>query len=429
MDVNNMFNQNFSNSVNKNKQNMSNSGDFLQFNVNSAHPLIENSQKYFYYKKFISIHSEDRDVTKYPISSQFEIELPEDLNNVLGVSLATWAFPSNYDTFSELNSNITMTFKINNPYNPGENAYNDPLQNAIFEALYNYSNKNYVVVISEGFYTPDLMVVELTNRFNAAVTEVITLYFESNGYTSLLTQFLASGGYTQFVIVYNLVQQKIWFGNQSSEFILTNDSQEIAEPIDKILGCINRSQLPDFSNWGLPSFIGLSRCVEPSITTDGSPRFYYGDITAGDNGYWLLPDPSLPGAKVSYIKSPFKINLMGPCYMYMEIDGLNCVDETSPYNLSNYTISTNNTNGVVNSSFAKIPITSTPLSQFFDDISEPTKYFMPPADKIRRLKIKLRYHNGQLVNFSKFDYSFTLVFTVLSPQISRKQTIFNPIYV
>ena len=103
MEINNMFNKNLSNASNQNKQYSSSSNymDPLQFNVNRTHPLIENQNKYFYYKKFISIHSEDRDITKYPISSNFEIELPEDINNVLGVSLATWSFPSNYLGFKE----------------------------------------------------------------------------------------------------------------------------------------------------------------------------------------------------------------------------------------------------------------------------------------------------------------------------------------
>jgi hypothetical protein len=138
MELNNMFNQNFSSATNQNKQLYANAGDFLQYNVNRTHPLIENAQQYFYYKKYVSIHSEDRDIIKYPMSSSFEIDMPEDMNNVLGVSLSTWTFPSNYDTFSELNANILMTFKINNPYNPGANAYNNDLQQAIFEALYDY---------------------------------------------------------------------------------------------------------------------------------------------------------------------------------------------------------------------------------------------------------------------------------------------------
>jgi hypothetical protein len=112
----------------------------------------------------------------------------------------------------------------------------------------------------------------------------------------------------------------------------------------------------------------------------------------------------------------------------MEIAGQNCIDETQPYNLSRFTIETNQTNGIVNSAFAKLPVPSTPLSQWFDRDSIPYKYYYPPAEKLRKLKIKLRYHDGQLVNFGVFNYSFLLEFTLMVPQILRtsKGTVYPP---
>ena len=92
------------------------------FNTNTSHPLIQSSQEYIYYKKYVSIHSEDRDILKNPNPAEFEIELPEDLLNVVSLRLVSWSFPANYNTFSFNTSNVTMTFKINNPYNP--NTYN-----------------------------------------------------------------------------------------------------------------------------------------------------------------------------------------------------------------------------------------------------------------------------------------------------------------
>ena len=53
-------------------------GEQPTFSVNQTHPLIPNSQNYTYYKKFVSIHSEDRDYIKHPNSASFEIELHED---------------------------------------------------------------------------------------------------------------------------------------------------------------------------------------------------------------------------------------------------------------------------------------------------------------------------------------------------------------
>jgi hypothetical protein len=111
---------------------------------------------------------------------------------------------------------------------------------------------------------------------------------------------------------------------------------------------------------------------------------------------------------------------MGPAYLYMEINGLNNIDETSPFNNSQFTRETNQTNGIVNSAFAKMAIPTTPISQWFDQNSIPYKYFTPPAERIRRLSIKIRYHNGKLADFNTFPFSFMLEFGVLQPQILRQ---------
>ena len=125
------------------------------YNVNNNHPLIQNSQEYLYVNKYISIHSEDRDLVKYPNSSDFEIELPEDYLNIAGIRLEQWAFPSNYNTFSAVNNNIKLSFIINNPYNPNENSFSDLLAQQIFEALFINKNNPYEIIIEEGFYNPN----------------------------------------------------------------------------------------------------------------------------------------------------------------------------------------------------------------------------------------------------------------------------------
>ena len=418
--------------------------DTRVYNINTSHPLIPNSQEYIYYKKYISIHSEDRDMIKYPNASAFEIELPEDLLNVATLRLYDWSFPCNYDTFSDLFLNTTMTFKINEPYNPNINGLADLLTEKIFEFLFYNRNNNYIVVIENGFYNPLQMATELTNKFNTVVTNEIIAYFKSKSIDSALTPsekqeyidalvlFNEAGGYQNFVIVYNTVGIKLWFGNKSDGFKLTNSTQFVESTCDRISHC-GSSALPDYSTWGLPGFLGLHRTDEQSISgskIDGAnksyfgnvivPRFYYGDaLTTGDNGYWLLPNTNLPNSEVFWIESPYKINLMGPSYIYMELEGQNCIDETSPYNLSYYTLTNNKTNGVVNSAFAKISIPTTPLSQWFDKESGPYKFYYPPAERMRKFAIKIRYHNGQLVDFGVFNYSFVIEFTLQMPQMLR----------
>ena len=397
------------------------------FNTSTNHPLIPNSNDYIIYKKYVSIHSEDRDILKYPNSNQFEIEMPEDITNVYSLRLVNWTFPANYNSFSFSNSNITMFFKITKPYNPGANMVFNPLEQAIFAALFQNPNELFIFTIQEGFYNPTQMVTELQNKFNFVVTQRITKYLTDNLLTAELTQFIAQGGYSKFVIVYNSVGQKIWYGNTSDEFVLANEAVSVIGELDDNLFCGAKAQLPEFDFWGLPSNLGLSRCnitaVSITDTVTGqpfTPRFYYGDVNGGDNGYWLLPDPTLTNSVVYFIEPPFKINLMGPAYFYMELNGNNCIDETSPYTVNRFTLSNNITNGIVNSSFAKIAIPTTPISQWFDRESLPYKMYWPPAERMRKLGVRFRYHNGQLVNFGAFPYSFAIEFTTLTPNQPRR---------
>jgi hypothetical protein len=190
-----------------------------------------------------------------------------------------------------------------------------------------------------------------------------------------------------------------------------------------------RDMLPDLSAWGLPPFLGLSNTNLSSETYDDDiipiqivqalPRFFYGDaLTAGDDGFWLQPDSNLNGSKVHWSKAPFKINLMGPSDLYLEIDELNNIDETSPFSVSKFTKTTNQTNGRINSAFAKIAIPCTPISQWFDKLIPYEKVFIPPLQRLRKLRVKIRYHNGQPVTFGLFNYTFVLEFTTLIPNHS-----------
>ena len=399
-----------------------------ELNTNQIHPLIPNANSYVIEKKYVSIHSQDRDLTTFPFSSFFEIELPQDYENVQSIRLSTWSFPANYNVFGLESNNLFLIFSLNDIYDPYVNNETSPLQLAIYDALLSKENntefnlRSYKAIISTGFYNPDQMANELGARMNQSVTLYIIDYFTNikPEYKYLLEIF---SGYDQFVIAYNSVVQKLYFGNKSSSFSIQNDSDIYFIENRKFDGScrLDPRKLPDFSYWGLPSFLGFVRVSQKS--KEASDRFkynfFYGDAkTSGDGGNWLIPN--LKGSTSYYLIPPAKINFMGPAYFYMELSAgspLNCIDETSPYNYSNFTLTTNQTNGRVNSSFAKIAIPTTPISQWFDDGDQPYKWFNPPMSRFRRFGIKLRYHNGQLVDFGTFDYSFMLELTILRPQI------------
>jgi hypothetical protein len=410
-------------------------------NIFNNHPLIQNSNQYFLQKKFVSINSEDRDVTKFPNSSEFEISLPQDYLNVASARLYSWSFPANYNVFSTTMFNLVMTFRFDKLYNPGEHQVNDTLNEGIFAALYHHGENNIRFEIEPGFYNPDQMAIELTNKFNDAVTRLIFDFFESPAgaaYSAAASLFLR---YDRFAVVYNTITQKLWFGNSADKFTLTNDSQLILERTIVNNNCLRKNMLPEFENWGLPAYLGFTRCnasaqnvIEYLDSFPGDvavskkngtlvPRFYYGDAVAGtgDNGYWLLP--VLPGATVYFLQAPLKIAFMGPAYIFMEIEGMNCIDETAPYNFNFYTATHSNSNGIVNSAFAKFPVPTTPLSQWFDNDMGPYMFWNPPAERISKLKIKFRYHNGMLVEFGNFSFSFMIEFNLLVPQQQRSYSI------
>jgi hypothetical protein len=270
------------------------------YNINRTHPLIESAQEYIFIKKYVSIHSEDRDMIKYPNSSDFEIELPEDILNIAALRLYDWSFPCNYSTFSTEFNNVTMTFKIHNPYNPNINDFSDLLAQKVYECLFYSTNEEYIIIIENGFYNPQQMALELTNKFNTVVTNRIRNYLFENAndgklppdvkqtYEEALTLFNDAGGYTNFIIVYNLVSLNLWFGNNCDGFILTTENQFLNAALNNNIQCPAAStinipypsyKVPEYYFWGLPGYLGLHRCnmvsTNSSSVSETEKECYY----------------------------------------------------------------------------------------------------------------------------------------------------------
>ena len=328
---------------------------------------------------------------------------------------------NNFDTFSLQKGNTSMTFRITNPFDASVDGNFDELLLAVFQALYAHINDDFVIIISNGNYTPDLMATELQNRFNDVVSQYILSYLQTNN-PDLVSQFVSGGGYNQFVIKFNLVKCNLWFGNKSSGFKITNDSSFYSIK-SEMFGINKNSSLPNTSDWGLPEYLGFNPCLISTISNEVPgiyPRFYY---LHGDHGYWLTPD--LPTETVYFLEAPNKILINGNDWIYMEIHGFNNIDELTPYALSKFSSETNEMNGVVNSAFAKLGIFALPLQVTYSGQNESMKIFNPPAERIKKIKIKFRYHDGRLVNFGNSKFSFTLIFSMLQPQSIRKLETYN----
>ena len=406
-------------------------------NTSTSYPIIPSAQEYMYQQKYVSISSLDIDQVKNPFSSHFEIDLPQDYCNVQSISLSSYTFPNNLNVFTKYFKNITMTFIINQPYNPTDATLpNYALNFAIFTALYNKSisaTPNFLVRIQEGLYqTVPQMGFELTNKFNYVVSTYIIEYFTATSDTINLNLFMSTGQYTQFNIQSDIISQVMIFGNQSSGFILTNDSIDLKN-IDRDNTCsaFTGTLTPQDSLLGLPWFLGFSDSVTPksyqSIATTNLNKLRFFSLP-GTTGIWLTPAYS-DEPNIYYIKAPNKWNVFcGRYYMFMEIAGINSIDETQPFDIYNLKSSA----GKVNSAFAKIPLYGNPVvpvnNIYYNGFKNDNvmNIFTPPMERIKKLSIKFRYHNGEYVNFAGATFSFNLKFNIFLPQNARKYSMYRP---
>ena len=69
-------------------------------NTHTNHPIIQRQQSYVLDRKLLAVHSEDRDVKKWPNSNRFEVRLPEAIKNIQSMRLISVSIPNNLYTFT-----------------------------------------------------------------------------------------------------------------------------------------------------------------------------------------------------------------------------------------------------------------------------------------------------------------------------------------
>ncbi len=380
-------------------------------------------------RKLISIHSEDRDINHYPFSNNFEIKLPDTYSTVHSMRLVDITLPVNYYTFTNDYQNTKFNFTII----PGDDISN----NEYFNVLNDLSNTKYNVEITSGFYEPIELENELLCKMNISVTnkikDICSNFFDTINDTE----------YGKFNVRYNKITQKLWFGNTQDNFILNFD--------DKITYDLSNCNQPNiweqYTKWGLPSYLGFDKKKYNSI--NGTNPIYFDYLP--NTTYWI--DKDISASNLYYLSAPNIINIIGEKTIYMEIDNYNSYDELVPFskNTNDYStkkkyqkVSTKNSkisiqskcnnvqndfNIKVNSAFAKIPISNFPHGNIFESKNgflNNIVIFDPPQEKIQKLKVSFRYHDGRLVNFDNNSFNFTIEFNTLKKELQRISNIRVP---
>ena len=387
--------------------------NYPQYNLNNQHELIKRQNTYVLDRKLVTIHSEDRDISKWPNTNMFEVELPEVLSNVQSMRLVEIALPANQYIFSNNQQNIKMQFYVT-----------PRIRNATYMNYYTIleSNKNipYNITIQEGYYTPDQMANEIENRMNNAVKEV------------LINGGISSPNYDLFKVKYDKVGQRLVFGNTYDNFYFPFNIKVYYDISCSsiISGKQNSNVWEQYSCWGLPAYIGFDKKLYNASETEKTLSFNY------DNVDWLTPNmillPTGQTAKAYYVNATYTTSMFGDSAIYMEFDKYNSIDELTPYSSRTNNMYNNDYSGKVNAAFAKIPITNTPSNinnQLFDsrnNFLQNVSQYNPPIEKIKKVKVLFRYHDGRLVDFKDSNFNFTIAFDQLKDEISRDYVIRVP---
>lgn len=166
-------------------------------------------ESYGVQKKLITIHTEDRDITKYASPGQFEVDLPVDHKNVVSIRLNDIELPPLY-VFMDVNQNTK--FRV-----------------ALGDCMY-YG------IISEGKYTPNQLANELTGQLNACT--------ETSG----------------FQVLYNPVSNKLIFTNTALFGFTFLEGEEYP-------GCAFVF-FDNYSKWGLGNYLGFDKEVYEATLGD-----------------------------------------------------------------------------------------------------------------------------------------------------------------
>lgn len=301
--------------------------------------------------RMVTIHTDDRDVLKYPFENAFEVILPAVIKHAISVELFDISLPTVYYNISTHLQNTKLRLSV-------------PL----------YFTAPIEVEVSSGRYSPEELCAELTLQLNQAMTAKL---YAVGAFSSPSTQ------YAKFSVIYNAITQRVSFLNTEDEFVLRFDipSEYAQDP-----------GMPRFESWKLLKHWGLGYNL-------GFNKIPYEVTRANSNSISSL---GITSSKMADIKVPTTI--------YMDLDPFNWIDEVSPFSIATTDSYNGDLGGRVNNSFAKLVLSTGSNANWYVPVKKFKRVLPQTVEKVGRLKIKFRYHTGMLVDFQQQGFDFSLKF-------------------
>lgn len=254
-------------------------------------------------------------------------------------------------------------------------------------------------------------------------------------------------GLKPFVVYYDKISNKIFIGATEGEFTLNFSKQEIYDA-----DCdVNKAIFHQYTKWGLPSYLGYDKEEYKGVETDikNTQDFYIKNIGGlylhhDINTPWLQPSGTssflignnttttltqVDNTIVRNVSAINNLDIQGEDAIYVEIDRYNNIDEIYPYSERTGHLYNNDLGHRVNGSFAKIPLSTNNFRQangVRNSMITNIFHSDPPIQRIDRLKLKFRYHDGRLVDFKNLPFSLTLELNMLKDEQTRGKTVRIP---
>ena len=323
--------------------------------MNSNNPLVTSKHNFVLDRKILLIDSDDRDIERWPNSSEFEIRCPQIYNNVESIKLSNIMLPNFLYNISEYLQTNKMELEI--------------------------SGNTHTIVIQDGYYKHSQLKLALQKQLQKIDPS--------------------------FVVNFNEVTNKYYIG-------LPSQTKVFKFNFDKVLSysTCNKDNYKvnvysQHSEWGLGYILGFDKTSYISKVTNDPDILSFAHTTTN----WI-------DSSSNVLVSQKSSNLEDNVFIYIDLDKYNKSDELKPYLYYN---NSNTSSGIINGAFAKIPhiLSLNNNCAVNDGYLDNVSYFQPPIDKIAKIKLKFRYHNGMLVDFNNFNISLSLEINQLRNEMNN----------
>ena len=374
--------------------NFKNNAQPYRNNLNSQHHIIQNNTNFMIERKLVSIHSNDRDYSKYPNSNQFHIKLGSQFDNVQSVRLVDYQFPKKMYVFS------------------------DNYCNTKFDIYYEADGKPIIGASSHDFSKEDAKIIKegLSINLTTVKFKKLTVVIPEGNYTLPQLNAILNNKIPTTILTcdYSDIENKLYFQSADDKKFFFDFKNQPS--YDNVNSGVKLTIFNQHINWGAGYHLGFSKnYIFSKISTAVIQYQKDNSVSASEQ---------IAQNKI-YIISENPLLIESDPVIYLDIDKLNQMDEIIPYSERTTSRYNDNSSYKNNGAFAKINMSNAAYAYNPSKIKD-VFYSDTPIKSLDRLEIKVRHHDGRLVDFRNKEYSMVLEINCLRDKYDNGKRVNVP---